>query len=72
VFSTRVIFFFTAGLLFLCFEHVDYWELTASRWRPAFSSHLVSSIKRKVKKKHSCNGRTFSCFAAHLIEQDLF
>ena len=28
--------------------------------------------KRKVKKKHSCIGRTFSCFAAHLMEQDLF
>jgi|ERR1035438_4818236 hypothetical protein len=33
---------------------------------------LVSSIKRKVKKKHSRTGRTFSCFAAHIIEQDLF
>ena len=33
---------------------------------------LVSSIKREVKKKHICNGWTFSCFAAHLKEQDLF
>jgi hypothetical protein len=33
---------------------------------------LVSSIKAEVKKKDSCTGRTFSCFAAHLMEQDLF
>src|SRR5260370_3756278 len=33
---------------------------------------LISSIKGKVKKKHSCNGRNFSCFGAHMIEQDLF
>jgi hypothetical protein len=32
----------------------------------------TTSIKRKVKKKHSCNGRTFPCFPAHMIEQDLF
>src|SRR6266566_7813846 len=36
------------------------------------SSHLISSIKVEVKKKHPSHGRTFSCFAAHLIEQDLF
>jgi hypothetical protein len=44
VFSTRVIFFFTAGLLFLCLEHVIHRELTASRWRPAFSSHLINAV----------------------------
>jgi hypothetical protein len=33
--------FFIAGLL-LCLEHVFHWERIASRWRPAFSSHLVS------------------------------
>ena len=33
---------------------------------------LVSSIKVEVKKKHFCIGRTFSCFAAHWMEQDLF
>jgi len=33
---------------------------------------LVSSIKVEVKKKHLSNGWTFSCFAAHFIEQDLF
>src|SRR6202040_1143749 len=27
---------------FPCFEHVQHWERIASRWRPAFSSHLVS------------------------------
>src|SRR5271169_5552747 len=25
---------------FLCLEHVEHWERIASRWRPAFSSHL--------------------------------
>jgi hypothetical protein len=33
---------------------------------------LICSIKVEVKKKHICNGWTFSCFAAHVIEQDLF
>ena len=32
----------------------------------------VSSIKREVKKKQFRTGRNFSCFAAHLIELDLF
>jgi len=36
------------------------------------STCLVSSIKVEVKKKHLSNGWTFSCFAAHFIEQDLF
>src|SRR5690349_18509386 len=39
-----VLIFFIAGLLFLCLEHVIHRELIASRWRPAFSSHLVSQI----------------------------
>jgi hypothetical protein len=30
------------------------------------------SIKEEVKKKHLSNGGSFSCFAAHLIEGDLF
>jgi hypothetical protein len=33
---------------------------------------LVSSIKVEVKKKHLSSGRNFSCFAAHVMEQDLF
>ena len=33
---------------------------------------LVSSLKGEVKKKHKCNGWSFSCFTAHLFEQDLF
>jgi hypothetical protein len=33
---------------------------------------LVSSLKGEVKKKHNRNGWIFSCFAAHLFEQDLF
>jgi hypothetical protein len=30
------------------------------------------SLKGEVKKKHNSDGWTFSCFAAHLFEQDLF
>ncbi len=33
---------------------------------------LVCSIKGEVKKKHISFGWNFSCFAAHLIERDLF
>jgi hypothetical protein len=33
---------------------------------------LISSIKREVKKKNVSGGWNFSCFAAHLNEQDLF
>ena len=33
---------------------------------------LVSSIKVEVKEKHISFGWNFSCFAAHLIKQDLF
>jgi len=33
---------------------------------------LISSIKVEVKKKHSCAGWNFSCFAAHFVKQDLF
>src|ERR1700683_1971427 len=53
------------------FERVDHWERIASRWRPAFSSHLISSIKGEVKKKHLSFGWNFSCFSAPLIERDL-
>jgi hypothetical protein len=38
-----VLIFFIAGLL-LCLEHVFHWERIASRWRPAFSSHLISRV----------------------------
>src|SRR6266481_9035270 len=65
--TCTVLIFFIAGLL-LCLEHVEHWERIASRWRPAFSSHLVSSIKVEVNKKHLSNGWPFPCFAAHLIE----
>src|SRR6266446_4212405 len=37
--TCTVLIFFIAGLL-LCLEHVFHWERIASRWRPAFSSHL--------------------------------
>jgi hypothetical protein len=33
---------------------------------------LMSSLKGEVKKKHTANGWIFSCFSAHLFEQDLF
>ena len=26
----------------MCLEHVEHWERIASRWRPAFSFHLIS------------------------------
>src|SRR5258706_10647714 len=38
--TCTVLIFFIAGLL-LCLEHVFHWERIASRWRPAFSSHLI-------------------------------
>src|SRR6266850_6401045 len=53
LFFATVIIFFTAGLL-LCFEHVDHWELIASRWRPAFSSHLISRVTVHVKYCFIC------------------
>ena len=40
-------------------------------WEAKFRA-LPSSIKVEVKKKHLSRGRNFSCFAAHLIERDLF
>src|SRR5258706_3569913 len=43
-------------------ERVNPWERIASRRRPAFSSHLRSSIKVEVKKKHPSCGWNFSCF----------
>ena len=33
---------------------------------------LIGSIKGEFKKKHLCDGRSFSCFAAHVMEQGLF
>src|SRR6202790_4097295 len=82
-FENRVLIYPNGASLFhsrspflLRHERVEHWERIASRGGPAFPSHLVSrlvsSIKGKVKKKHSSNGRTFSCFPAHMIEQDLF
>src|SRR5271168_1720106 len=42
--TCTVLIFCIAGLLFLCLEHVEHWERIASRWRPAFSSHLISRV----------------------------
>jgi hypothetical protein len=33
----------------LCLKHVDHRERIASRWRPAFSSHLINSGNRKLE-----------------------
>jgi hypothetical protein len=41
--ACTVLIFFIAGLLLMCLEHVFHRELIASRWRPAFSSHLVNA-----------------------------
>ncbi len=50
----------------------DLVSFATSRWLLDEGHILISSIKVEVKKKHPSHGRTFSCFAAHLIEQDLF
>src|SRR5271163_1973858 len=42
--TCTVLIFSIAGLLFLCLEHVEHWERIASRWRPAFSSHLIKHL----------------------------
>src|SRR5260370_35316102 len=42
--TCTVLLFFIAGLLFLCLEHVFHRERIASRWRPAFSSHLIKVL----------------------------
>src|SRR5258708_34554563 len=47
-------------------------ELYRGRPGARLNQVLISSIKVEVKKKHISDGWTFSCFAAHLIEQDLF
>jgi len=39
-----VLICFIAGLLFLCLEHVIHRERSASRRRPAFSSHLINAV----------------------------
>src|SRR3954466_567503 len=38
-----MLFFFTAGLLPCTLECLCHWERNASRWRPAFSSHLKNA-----------------------------
>jgi len=47
-FNVAVLVFFIAGLLYrLCFEHVDnLGAYTASRRRPAFSSHLITPVEK--------------------------
>jgi hypothetical protein len=43
---STVLIFFTAGLLFLCLEHVFHRERIASRWRPAFSLENNTGLAR--------------------------
>src|SRR5260370_18775336 len=64
--TCTVLIFFIAGLL-LCLEHVFHWERIASRWRAAFSSHLIR--ERSVVQVHPgppfkspINTRRFSLF----------
>jgi hypothetical protein len=43
--------FFIAGLLVSRASSASItWELNASRWRPAFSSHLISIVEWQAKK----------------------
>jgi hypothetical protein len=35
------------------FKRVDNWELNASRWRPAFSSHLLSPVETQLPPLHA-------------------
>jgi len=43
-----VLIFFIAGLL--CASSASFhWERIASRWRPAFSSHLINAVTREVE-----------------------
>jgi hypothetical protein len=36
------------------------------------AENSIDRMKVELEEKHVSNGWTFSCFAAHLIEQDLF
>src|SRR5215471_246244 len=51
--------------------YIERCATTIRRWLSSLKSP-VCSIKGEVKKKHFCEGRSFSCFTAHLSEQDLF
>jgi hypothetical protein len=52
-----VLAFFIAGLLFICASSTSItWERTASRRRPAFSSHLLA----EVEAVHLANPLTLS------------
>src|SRR5580658_11293791 len=39
------------------FERVDHWERIASRWRPAFSSHLISRAGKVKSSEFHMDGR---------------
>src|SRR5271157_3525521 len=47
--AALVLTFFIAGLLFICASSTSItWERTASRRRPAFSSHLLTSVETRL------------------------
>ena len=57
----------------MCLEHVEHWERIASRWRPAFSSHLITNYHLLDPKRYGglsldANARDivlrFACFSA--------
>src|SRR5271168_1335615 len=62
--TCTVLIFFIAGLLFLCLEHVEHWERIASRWRPAFSSHLIS----RASSTGRCN--TIQCVDSAMLPRE--
>jgi hypothetical protein len=50
-FTTAVLIFFIAGLLYLLrFKASMTWERTASRRRPAFSSHLIATVIARLRR----------------------
>jgi len=48
------------------------WDSSTSGFHRLSATKPVCSLKGEVKKKHNSKGWIFSCFAAHLFEQDLF
>src|SRR5271170_2606928 len=54
-FAAAVLTFFIAGLLFICALSTSItWERTASRRRPAFSSHLLATVDIKIRFSGQC------------------
>src|ERR1700683_1006510 len=45
------------------FERVDHWERIASRWRPAFSSHLINLATHLRSTHQSPAGSRYNCYS---------